>query len=63
MILDNGLDVGRHQILLGRMIDDGTPREDTDDRIGPNIISEAAPQTAAPRLFDTMTRRFEAQLH
>ena len=63
VILDNGLDVGRHQILLGRKIDDGTPREHTDDRIGPNIISEASPQTPQPGLFDPITRRFEAKLH
>jgi len=63
VILDNGLDVGRHQILLGRKIDDGTPREHTDDCIGPNIISEASPQTAQPSVFDLITGRFEAKLH
>jgi hypothetical protein len=60
VILDNGLDVGRHQILLGRKIDDSTPREHTDDHIGPNIISEASPQTLTLGLFDTIPRRFEA---
>ena len=46
VILDNGLDVGRHSILLGGTIDDGTLHERTDDHIGPNIISEASPQTS-----------------
>ena len=62
VIRDNGLDVGRHQILLGRKIDDGTRQEHTDDGIGPNIISEASPQTR--RLaYSAFTRRFEAKLH
>jgi hypothetical protein len=40
-------DVGRHQTLLGGKVDDGTPRENAGHCIGPNIISEAAPQTGS----------------
>ena len=37
VIPDNAIDVGRHSILLGRKIDDGTPREHAGHCIGPNI--------------------------
>jgi hypothetical protein len=63
VILDNGLDVGRHAILLGRKIDDGTLQEHADHHIGPNIISEASPQTLSLALCGTISRRFEAKLH
>ena len=46
VIPDNGLDVGRHSILLGGKIEDGTLHENVDARIGPNILSEAAPHRA-----------------
>ena len=37
VIPDNAVDVGRHQTLLGRKVDDGTPREHAGHCIGPNI--------------------------
>jgi hypothetical protein len=37
VIPDNALDVGHHTTLLGRKVDDGTPREYAGHDIGPNI--------------------------
>ena len=54
VILDNGLDVGRHSILLGGKIEDGTLHENVDARIGPNILSEAAPQTGRCFVFEAV---------
>jgi hypothetical protein len=63
VVTDNIGDVGRHRNLLAEIPAMVLLTRHADLRIGPNILSEAAPHTASPLVVGPVTRRFEAQLH
>jgi hypothetical protein len=63
VLTDNGGDVGRHWNLLAEIPAMVLLKKDAGLITGPNIISEASPQTAWHHVFTPTPRRFEAKLH
>jgi hypothetical protein len=63
VVTDNVSDVGFHRNLLAEIPAMVLLTKHAGLRTGPNIFSEAAPQTAHPHVFRPVTCRFEAQLH